>query len=753
MVEIQFDFNHSSTIIQAKLEEPFQNIIDIYFKKTSFEPSLLKFQLNDKPINPNESIECHMNEQDKKNKKLKILVSEIEKDKIYKSKDIICPKCKEQCLISFENFKIKLVGCPNEHIIKNIKLRDFTNTQNINISTIKCNKCKLEKKSNFKNDEFFICLNCQLNLCLLCKNKHDLNHNIITYDQKNYLCRIHNEPFFKYCKQCNENICFSCDEHNNHELLFLVDLKPNIDEKKKILNEIKIYIDSINKTIKEVINKLNRFTEDINKYYEINKRIFENYNVNRMNYQNLKNIQEISNNNRIYKLLKYINDDNNIKERLLNILNLYENLNKDDINEEIFDEEIINNNEIKEDEKDENYQNALTNINNQTNEMTIIYNIKGNNKIRIFGHKFVEKNKDKYYLIINNKNTELKEYLDEKIEQQNKLEIKLVANDIITNMNYMFYCCDSLNTLSDISKWDIKNVVSFSEIFFGCSSLITLPDISKWDTKNITDISYMFYNCSSLISLPDISKWDTKNITDISYMFYGCSSLISLPDISKWNIKNIRNFINIFDGCKSLVSLPDISNWDTKNIISINNIFAECNSLISLPDISNWDIKNVKYMEGVFHGCHSLHSLPDISKWETKNVTTMNHLFGGCVSLISLPDISKWDTKKVQNMCRIFSQCYRLKSLPDISKWDTKNVCDMSYMFYNCTSLESLPDISKWDTTGVCSMSYMFYECKNLKSLPGISKWKLKSYLEKENMFGGLDEKIIPKKFKDCLIF
>ncbi len=49
---------------------------------------------------------------------------------------------------------------------------------------------------------------------------------------------------------------------------------------------------------------------------------------------------------------------------------------------------------------------------------------------------------------------------------------------------------------------------------------------------------YMFSGCNSLISLPDISKWNLRNVTDISYMFNGCFLFVSLPDISKWDISN-----------------------------------------------------------------------------------------------------------------------------------------------------------------------------------------------------------------------
>ena len=49
----------------------------------------------------------------------------------------------------------------------------------------------------------------------------------------------------------------------------------------------------------------------------------------------------------------------------------------------------------------------------------------------------------------------------------------------------------------------------------------------------------LFYKCQSLKSLPDISKWNTSNATDMNGLFYECSSLLSLPDISKWNTNNV----------------------------------------------------------------------------------------------------------------------------------------------------------------------------------------------------------------------
>ena len=269
MVEIEFNFNQSLTNIQANLDSKFQDVITKYLQKSLLEPDSVCFLLNGKPINPNESIESHMSNLDRENKKMKILVTTIDKDDkdkeqvIVKSNDIICPQCKEPCRMEIENYKIKLFECVNGHITEGIKFNDFANTQKINESQIICDKCKIKNKGNCPKKEFYRCLICKQNLCLICRSNHDLSHNIILYDQKNYICKKHNEHLIKYCKQCKTNICFSCVDHNNHEAIFLGDLMPNIEEKKEFIKEIRSIIDSVSGRIKEIIKQLNEFMDNI----------------------------------------------------------------------------------------------------------------------------------------------------------------------------------------------------------------------------------------------------------------------------------------------------------------------------------------------------------------------------------------------------------------------------------------------------------------------------------------------------------
>ena len=293
MVEVVFDLNQAITIIQANLDEPFQGVIDKFIQKTLIKPNSVYFIANAKPVDPQQTVESQMSELNKQNKKLSILVNSIEGNEqdneqvIIQSKDIICPECKEPCRYTIDNYQIKLIDCCKGHITNGIKFIDFPKTQEINISEIICGICKYKNKGNSHNHEFFFCLTCKQNICLLCRPKHDSNHNVIKYDQKNYLCPKHNDSFIKYCENCHINICFSCDiEHSEHKTIALVDLRLDIEQSKKRLTEIKSQIDILANQINEIKNKLDELIKAMNMYYEINI-IFLNIIINICNNKKL----------------------------------------------------------------------------------------------------------------------------------------------------------------------------------------------------------------------------------------------------------------------------------------------------------------------------------------------------------------------------------------------------------------------------------------------------------------------------------
>ena len=81
MIKVEFNFNQTITVIQATLQDPFQDIIKSYLQKTQLESGSVSFIANDKVLNQEGTLENKMNPLNKENKILKILVNLINPSK------------------------------------------------------------------------------------------------------------------------------------------------------------------------------------------------------------------------------------------------------------------------------------------------------------------------------------------------------------------------------------------------------------------------------------------------------------------------------------------------------------------------------------------------------------------------------------------------------------------------------------------------------------------------------------------------
>ena len=767
MVEVEFNYLQTRTIIQANLNDSFQAIINKFITKTNLILNNLCFISKGQALNENKTVENIMDESERQNGKIIILVYDLNDNinhdnaNIIKSNEVICPFCKESCKLLISNYKIKLYDCKIGHITENIKLNEFSNKQKIDISQIACDNCKTNNKSNVHNNEFHICYECKMNLCPLCKDIHEKTHSIINYDSKNYICNEHKDFFIKYCKNCKLDLCIAClNEHRGHDLISYEKMFLAPKNLRQKMNTFRNTINLLKYNVDEIIMKLKKIVENMNIYYNIYNDILINYENNKRNYNILSNISNI--NNHVDDVIRELKDNYSYGYNLGEMLYLYSEM--EDGNSEmeltyqppsinieeklrIFSQKFIKNNmkKCKIIYKDSEYdlKEYFEEIDHDyNNEESIVFKLKGINNITdmsemFYSCYFLSSLSGKWNsLNINNMNGMF--FYCVSLKKLPGLSELNTYN--VTNMSKMFYGCNSLTSLPDISEWNTCNVTNMNEMFcgcnsLGCNSLTSLPDISEWNTCNVTNMNEMFCGCNSLTSLPDISEWNTCNVTNMSKMFCGCNSLTSLPDISEWKTSNIIKMDNMFGGCYSLISLPDLSKWNIQNVAALSNLFKGCISLKSIPDVSKWNLSKIKSLNGIFYRCESLSSLPDISIWNTCNVTDMSNMFNGCNSLISLPDISKWNIQNVTDISNLFEECNSLKSLPEISKWNTSKIENISFILFGCCSIISLPDISKWNTSKIKYMNSLFYKCKNLKLLPDISKWNTSSVIDMSYMF------------------
>jgi len=196
MAQIDFLYNGIITTIQCNINDKFKDIINNYILKTGNNLNKVYYLYSGQKIDNYElTFNDISNDIDKKRKKMNIqIINDVninDNNINIKSKQIICPECGEDIRIKFNEFKINLYECKNRHNINDILLDEFESTQYIDESKIICDECKRNNKNKSYNKIFYRCNKCKMNICPICKSKHNKEHNIINYDEKNYICEMH----------------------------------------------------------------------------------------------------------------------------------------------------------------------------------------------------------------------------------------------------------------------------------------------------------------------------------------------------------------------------------------------------------------------------------------------------------------------------------------------------------------------------------------------------------------------------------
>ena len=446
------------------------DVIEKLKMKIDIEIDKIYLLYNGQKINIEMKIKDIINNEDKNNNEMNIIIYNINNtiinENIKQSEDIICPECKKNVLIKIEDYKIRMYNCKKKHN-NIILLKEYKDTQNIDISKIICENCKIKNKSNTYNNEIYKCLKCDKNLCPLCKSTHDKNHKIINYDNINNICNKHNNIYIKYCKNCNENICMICEkDHKLHEIIYFGD----IYNENNNLNELKEYINKLNIEINKIISKLEYIKINIEKYYNISYNIINN--ENNQNYYILNNKNEfINNNNIIIKDIKEIINDNKVNNKIIKLLNIYDKMDKKEYNY------IIGEIEIKEE-----------NIGKEIRIINSYENIKRENKWKPFEDENKYKNekelKEKCIIEINDEIIPFSYYY--KFKEKGIYKIKYKFNDNLKILCFMFRECSSIRNLN-LSNFDTKNVTDMRGMFKGCKSL-KIENLKTNDEKILKEL-------------------------------------------------------------------------------------------------------------------------------------------------------------------------------------------------------------------------------------------------------------------------
>jgi len=415
-VNVTFSLDGANTVIQCNENDSLKDIFTKFLNKSLIDKSSLYCLYGGKVLSDelNQTYSEVANEEDKKEKKMNIIVTRnpttlVNNDQFIISKNIICPTCKEICEFEFNNnYTISLLRCKNGHKKENIPLNEFEECQKINESGIICEVCKENNKGSVKDNQFYRCLDCKINLCPICKSKHDEDDYIIDHDRIIFNCMSHKIALTKYCINCKLNICDSCkEEHKNHEFIDYNDINSDKKELKNELKEQQKLIDELDSIVKEIGQIFQKVKENFQIAYQIKKRILDNYCIHRRTYQVLKNLKRIKENNIVFKDLQSIVNQDNILQKFMNVLKTYEKIvSSDNDNIGSIDNE-------KEELKKENQK--LKELNSQLKiENDELCKSMGNQNINI---KKLEREKDK----LENQYSEME---NERQKYQNNLMLK-----------------------------------------------------------------------------------------------------------------------------------------------------------------------------------------------------------------------------------------------------------------------------------------------------------------------------------------
>ena len=281
------------------------------------------------------------------------------------------------------------------------------------------------------------------------------------------------------------------------------------------MEEFKKYLDVFNNTIRDIIKRLNNVIDNMDTYYRIINELFENYDLNKRNYQILSNIIEFQNyNDTIIKDINKINEDNNIYNKFKYIMNIYNSMNNI-INE-------IENNKIK-NELINDYINKI-NYKFKAEPQNLKYKseIGVNSKSQGYNDTFevfISYKDNKEYVVIrnvdNNNNLDVFTLLDDK----NVIKLK-GHNNLITTIRYFMNNKDNNEYLisadwnHNIIIWDITDnykikhrISSFSLLRYDMWSLLLVfphnSDSNYFITSSSIPIKNSTYSTTQMYSLAD----------------------------------------------------------------------------------------------------------------------------------------------------------------------------------------------------------------------------------------------------------
>ena len=313
-----------------------------------------------------------------------------------------------------------------------------------------------------------------------------------------------------------------------------------------------------------------------------------------------------------------------------------------------------------------------------------------------------------------------------------------------------------------INGWNINtsSPVTMDKMFAGTKDF-NRP-LLDWDTSTVTTMDSMFYGVTNYKFNQDISKWNVGNVTSFTNMFTnsfafnnGSNSdtnpITGLPGINGWNINTTAASVSMASMFSSATAFNrNISGWNTSKVNTMNGMFAGASIfnngyLSAVENQLTWDTSACTNMGAMFSGAPAFNSNlgTGTTPWNVSKVTTFARMcnaanfnngdettlskindwsIGGDASVTTITmtemfqsttafnrEISGWNMTKVNNTSNMFFTSIFNQPLANWERAGStmSSVTDMSNMFRQNTVFNQ--PVGNWNTISVTNMSNMFF--------------------------------------------
>ena len=395
-------------------------------------------------------------------------------------------------------------------------------------------------------------------------------------------CQNHpKEEISYYCEECKENICKNClrssNTHKNHNYTDLFKDAINIKHiQEKSLDNIRAYIDSMDKTQTNIIEEIDKLKNKIEKYFQKIKNFvnfqyyfISNFDSTQLSYNNIQSTNFLINEIKIEDILP----------------NNFENLK---LNELIH---FLNDKQYKKNEYINKHH-----ITNNINVIKLKYDIKDiSTKTPIFGVDFNAFTPSNCKIFVDDEEIDNKDFdflYQFKSTGIHKVELNITNNNNL-DLKGMFRCCLCLIE-ADFSNFNSSGVVSLNNTFCGCINLKKVK-FNNFYSDKLTDMVSMFSSCKSLETV-DLTNFKTPALKAIKYMFFGCSSLKEI-DLNSINVSEVVDISYMFYCCFSLEKIH-FSKWNTSNIKSMKHTKKLINLEVKGINLFQFELDLYKQLKG-----------------------------------------------------------------------------------------------------------------------------------------------------------